>query len=577
MLNARTSEYKTAPQRVRVAAMVMLGIGALAWYMAQVSAQEQAASGVISGEVTADAGEVRALRVKAKDTVNRIAYTVFTQGGRYQIHNLPPSTYEVQVLEPHFDSPVQTVELTAGSTQTSDLALTSTGPAPVYTAGNQNPAEVDLVDFDTLYPPSPARDVMLKNCFTCHGLRLGWHNRGRKTEPQWRRLVDRMFRDDHRIANLEPGVPLVSSDRVSEKEKESIIQYLTEHFGPTSNTRPRDLKMDPLVRDEAALAEVMYVQYDVPPPTFEGFTNTGDPGPGLHDVHVSPSEPGVIWITGNNSGSIVRIDTRTLGYTDRTTRWRIPHPRNINVVPHGIIEQNGLVYWTELAGDRIGLLNPKTDEIYSYDLPTVGAGAHTLRADTRGNIWYTNYAASGKIGRLNLASSEVREYEPSPSFSGYGLTTDSKDRVWAVGLNERALLRYDPATDKWTSYPLSSAGRRPAVDSKGQVWVAEFYGNRIAMLDPESGTVTEYELPLRYGDPYELIADSKDNIWIENTAYSSLVKFDQTTKQSTYVPYPEIRAATVKFEREPDDTIWFIMGRPSTLTGFKPHGNLPTR
>ena len=149
--------------------------------------------------------------------------------------------------------------------------------------------------------------------------------------------------------------------------------------------------------------------------------------------------------------------------------------------------------------------------------------------------------------------------------------------MWAVGLNERAILGYDPQTDRWTSYPLSSAGRRPVVDSKGQVWVAEFYGNRIAMLDPESGTVTEYELPLRYGDPYELIADSEDNIWVENTAYNSLVKFNQTTKQSTYVPYPEIKAATVKFEREPDDTIWFIMGRPARLTGFKPRGNVPGR
>ena len=370
-----------------VATITILCVGLLVWSIwsiGQVSAQQGAASGVISGSVTADAGEVTALRVKARDTVNKIAYTVFTQQGRYQIHNLPPSTYEVQVLEAHFDSSVQQVEVTAGATQTADLALRSTGPAPIYTAGNQDPAEVDLVDFDTLYPPSPARDVMLKNCFTCHGLRLGWHNRGRKTEAQWRREVDTMFQDDHRIANLEPGVPMVTSGRVSAAEKESIIQYLTQHFGPTSS--PRDLTMDTLVRDEAALAEVMYVQYDVPPPTFEGFTNTGDPGLGLHDVHVSPSQPGVIWITGNQSGSIVRVDTRTLDYIGRTTRWRIPHPRNINVVPHGIIEEDGLVYWTELAGDRIGLLNPQTDEIFSYDLPTEGAGAHTLRADTKGNI-----------------------------------------------------------------------------------------------------------------------------------------------------------------------------------------------
>jgi virginiamycin B lyase len=576
MATVKTAQKRTARTgRVSVATIAMLGAAAVVYVMVPTSAQQGTATGVIAGNVTADAGDVVALRVKARDTVHKIAYTVFTQGGRYQIHNLPPSTYDVQVLEAQFDSPTRTVVVTAGTTQTADLALRSTGPAPVLTAGNQDAAAVDLVDFDTLYPPSPARDVMLRNCFTCHGLRLGWHNRGRKTEAQWRREVGKMFRDDHRIANLQPGVPMVTTERVSEEEQESIVQYLTQQFGP--NSTPRDLKMDTLVRDETALAEVMYVQFDVPPPTFEGFSNTGDPGVGLHDVHVSPSQPGVIWITGNGSGSIVKIDTRTLDYMDRTTRWRIPHPDNLNVVPHGIIERNELVYWSELAGDRIGVLDPKTDEIFAYSLPTEGGGAHTLRADTRGNIWYTNYAASGRIGRLNLASREVREYEPSPGFSGYGLTTDNKDRVWAVGLNEEALLGYDPKTDMWTSYPLSSAGRRPAVDSKGQVWVAEFYGNRIAMLDPESGTLTEHELPLKYGDPYELIADSQDNIWVENTAYNSLVKFDQTTNESTYVPYPEIKAATVKFEREPDDTIWFIMGRPPTLTGFKPRGNVAAR
>ena len=563
----------TAKSAGYIVASILLGAGILYSAAGSIAAQGQSTLGSIAGRVTADGGEVRALRVKARDTVNRIAYTVFTQAGSYQIYNLPASTYEVQVLEPHFESPVRQVEVHAGATETADLALISLGPEPVRTAGNQDPASVEFVDFDTLYPPGPARDVMLKNCFTCHGLRLGWHNRGRKTEAQWRRGVNHMFRDDHGIANLVPGVPMVTSARVPDADKELIIQYLTEQFGPGSALR--DLQMDPLVRDEASLSGAMYVQYDVPPPTFEGFANTGEPGLGMHDVHVSPSEPGVIWVTGNSSGSIVKVDTKTLDYMERTKRWRIPHPQNINVVPHGIIEERGVVLWSELAGDRIGLLNPESGEMAAYDLPTTGAGAHTLRADTKGNIWYTNYAASGMIGRLNIASGEVREYEPSPGFSGYGLTTDSQDRVWAVGLNERAILGYDPRTDKWTSYPLTSAGRRPAVDSKGVVWAAEFYGNLIAKLNPETGKVTEYELPLAYGDPYELIADSQDHMWIENTAYHSLVKFDQTTEEFTYVPYPEIRGATVKFERQPDDTIWFIMGRPSTLTSFNARGNLP--
>ena len=56
-------------------------------------AQIREAPGVIAGSVTADRGEVRAFRVKARDTVHRITYTVFTNQGRYQIHDsgVPPA------------------------------------------------------------------------------------------------------------------------------------------------------------------------------------------------------------------------------------------------------------------------------------------------------------------------------------------------------------------------------------------------------------------------------------------------------------------------------------------------------
>ncbi len=39
-------------------------------------------NGVISGSVTADQGEVRAFRVRAKDTLHLISYTVFTNKGQ---------------------------------------------------------------------------------------------------------------------------------------------------------------------------------------------------------------------------------------------------------------------------------------------------------------------------------------------------------------------------------------------------------------------------------------------------------------------------------------------------------------
>ena len=69
------------------------GVAALAWLVgagsATVDAQNRPAPGRIEGTVTADRGDVRALRVKATDTVNKISYTVFTSKGRYRIPDLP--------------------------------------------------------------------------------------------------------------------------------------------------------------------------------------------------------------------------------------------------------------------------------------------------------------------------------------------------------------------------------------------------------------------------------------------------------------------------------------------------------
>jgi hypothetical protein len=103
---------------IRAAALVV----ASGWAVAGLVAQAPA-SGTISGKVTADKGDVRALRVSAKDTLHKVTYTVFTRKGEYSIYNLPPSSYDVVVVEDAFDSPVQKVELKGGDAKSADIVL----------------------------------------------------------------------------------------------------------------------------------------------------------------------------------------------------------------------------------------------------------------------------------------------------------------------------------------------------------------------------------------------------------------------------------------------------------------------
>ena len=162
-----SSRRSTSLKRVAAIAAV-LALMSIAWLGGTAFAQS---TGVIAGSVTTDEGVVHAFRVKARDTVARIAYTVYTVDGQYQIFNLPPSTYEVQIVEDGFEPMVKTTQVGAGNTATVDLALTSTGVVSVTgaaagaAAGQENygrrqrltAAGARLVSFDELYPPHPAR------------------------------------------------------------------------------------------------------------------------------------------------------------------------------------------------------------------------------------------------------------------------------------------------------------------------------------------------------------------------------------------------------------------------------------
>lgn len=570
------------------------GLIALAMAGPTTRAQGQSARASLSGRVTADRGEVRALRVKARDTGRKVTYTVFTSKGRYQFYNLPAGSYDVRVLEDNLDSPVQNVELKAADTRTVDIAVKAraavvegAGAAASVSQedykstapGNRARGPVELVDFDTLYPPSPIRDRMVKVCFPCHGP-SGWHDLAGRSESEWKRRVNRMFDPAGKVAYMSTGVPVVSRQTMSVEEQAEVVKYLVTNFGPSA--KRRDLKLDQFVRDEDALSQVLYVEYEVPPIP-EGLTYANEaPYRRMHDIAPSKAQRGLVWVSGNHTGSIVSVDTSKPEMTmeQRTREVFIKNPGNLNVTPHGIIEEKGSVYWAELSGDRIGRLDPKSGQIERYRLPTEGGGPHTVQADSKGNLFYTYFAETNKLGRVDIKTGVATEIDlPVKGWTGYGMIVDAKDRVWMSGLSQPVVPMYDTTAKKWTVFKVSYPTRRPIADSKGRVWVAEYFGNMIGMIDPSTGEVKEYTMPLKYGNPYEVRSDEEDNIWIDNGTYNSLVKFDQKTKTFTYVPYPGLRMHTPKMELDPHEagTIWCVLGSPSQLVAFRPKGNVPGR
>jgi len=523
-----------------------------------------APTGVISGTVTANKGLVRAVRVKASDTVRKISYIVFTKNGGYQVFNLLPGTYQVSALQDGFDSTKVTVELKPGETKTADLALTDKGVA----------SNVELVDLDTLYPPGPGRDVLFNECAGCHSLEhIPWHKMAPRDEAGWKLAVDRMF-----IPREPREIPIVSPDEISAEKREAMVKYFAANFGIGS--KRRDLKLDDLPLDENVLSQARWVQYDMPPPG-KAASGRDVSRRGSHDIYPSAVSQAV-WMVDTAMSSILKMDLVNLNYPDRFQEWKLAGRTALSVVPHGIIESKGRVYWTELDNSSVGELDPKTGEHHQYRTPSKSA-PHTLRADSQGNIWYSSLYDASRIGMLDAKTKQITEWTPAPQYKNvhyYGMTVDKQDRVWAVGMTAHIIVGYEPKTKKWTTYPTPtqpSGPRRPSVAPDGMIWFSENIADRIGMLDPATGKITEYKSPFRHGGEYECFADAQGNIWVTLRAYETLTKFDPKTKQYTHYPHPVPKGGgrIPKVETDAKGNVWGALG--ATLLTLQPKGNVPAR
>ncbi len=587
-----TTQWKAA-----LSGGILLMIASLSWAAAGRALAQGVRSGEISGIVTANRDyalseasgnhipALYAVRVRARDAERHITYTVFTQKGHYQIYNLPPGNYQMSALQDGFDSKGPTVELKAGDTKTADVALLV----------RPDKLLAELVDFDTLFPPGPTRDYLMNNCMGCHGYEhIPWQRMGAgaRNPDVWGAAVSRMFNMDGTSPVNHTGVPQVNPAAIPQDKRDAIIAYFSKTF-PEGGKR-RDLKLDDLQLDEAALSRTIYIEYDLPP----ALPGKDDAEISSHDVWPSRISP-TVYVAEMGMDAIQGMDKNRIDYPGRFQTFILPNPDLGHRVlgPHGITQaKDGHVYTAEIDESSIGELDPETGKVLQYETPTRST-PHTIRSDSKGNVWFTEMQGVSKVGKLDAITKKITEWDPSPSDANahyYGMTVDQKDRVWAVGMTSHKIVGYDPKTDKWSVYatPTQPSGpRRPTVDSKGKVWFSEHIGQALGMLDPDTGKITEYKDPFKLGGGYECYADAHDNIWVTLRSYGVLARFDQKTKKYTYFPepFPDIMGREhpgpngtrlgglypPKIEQDAQGTIWYAGIRMHTLTAFKPDGNVP--
>jgi virginiamycin B lyase len=177
---------------------------------------------------------------------------------------------------------------------------------------------------------------------------------------------------------------------------------------------------------------------------------------------------------------------------------------------------------------------------------------HEVVVDKDGNVGF-NLIWGAEFGRMEAKSRILHMYPtPTPDNGLYGLAADQRGNLWAAG---------------WQV-------RRISVDSKGIVWGSEYTVGIVARLDPTTGNLTEYKIPLSGAKPYECWTDKSDNVWLTDQVHSTMIKFDPKTTKFIFYPMPQPHQSINKIQVAEDNTIWLPTRGEPIVTGvhFYPDG-----
>ncbi len=189
---------------------------------------------------------------------------------------------------------------------------------------------------------------------------------------------------------------------------------------------------------------------------------------------------GRLWFTGQ-AGYHGRVDPKT----GKVDVWESPRGRG----PYGITTTPaGDVYYASLAGNHIARVDRSSGKATPIEPPTPRQGARRVWSDSTGRIWVSEWL-----------SGQVSVYDPKRAASGkawrtwklpgdkpqaYSVWVDEADKVWLTDFPANAILRFDPVTGRFESFPSTArnAAVRQMLGRKGEAWGAESGADRLVVV-----------------------------------------------------------------------------------------------
>ena len=192
--------------------------------------------------------------------------------------------------------------------------------------------------------------------------------------------------------------------------------------------------------------------------------------------------------------------------------------------PYGIaIGSSDNVWVANLLGTAVTELSPTGSLIGNY---TVGTGPANIAIDSSGNIWVTNFGkvtySNGGWSVTKGSSTTVTELSPTGSLiknytvgnNPSGIAIDSSGDVWVANFYSDSVTELSSTGSVIATYPVGTGPVDIAIDGPGYVWVVNNVSNNVTELSPTTGSVIG-TYPVGSA-PYGIAIDSSGDVWVAN-------------------------------------------------------------
>ena len=164
-------------------------------------------------------------------------------------------------------------------------------------------------------------------------------------------------------------------------------------------------------------------------------------------------------------------------------------------------------------------LPPKTFTFPINDNTTNGLGVQAGAMVGKYNVVENAiYLALGyKLGSGGSGSSATYPVGTAP----YGIAIDSSGNVWVANYGSNNVTKLSPSGATLGTYAVGTQPKGIAIDSSGNAWVANYGSNNVTKLSPSGATLGTYAVGT---NPESVVIDLSGNIWITNFSSSTVTK-----------------------------------------------------